>query len=158
MKNKNIVFFGPRLVSVFGKTTVGGGTILFENLIKEYNKNIININGDSDWVIKKIVFNIFILLKYAFMRSGQNIIFVAHRQAILFLMIDFLFRKKSTYRLIGANFDFWFSNQLVQKLIKINSKTLGFSVNQKTLNFSIIYVLRLQSRKILEQQRKNQLK
>ena len=34
IENKYISIYGPRLKSYFGKNTVGGGTVLFENLIQ----------------------------------------------------------------------------------------------------------------------------
>ena len=60
MIKSNIIFFGPRLLSVYGKKTIGGGTVLFENLMLEIKNNyhFINLNGDSKWTIKKYLYNI----------------------------------------------------------------------------------------------------
>jgi glycosyltransferase involved in cell wall biosynthesis len=126
MRSSKIIFFGPRIQSVFGKFTVGGGTVLFENLINivQNKHHIININGDSKWKLKKIIFNLVLIFKYLFYVKRRFIFFVAHRQAILFLTLDFFLRKKNTYRLIGGNFTYWFNNTLFKKMLQINSDNI----------------------------------
>lgn len=125
IQNKDIIFYGPRLTSFFQIKTVGGGTMLFENIVpflKLENIKHININGNSNFLIGKIFYNLYLICKYIFNINKYNVYFVAHRQAIIFLILDFIFYKKSIYRLIGGNFDFWFSNRFVQFLLKRNSK------------------------------------
>ena len=128
MINIKTTFIGPRLVSFFGKETIGGGTVLFENAILEIEKEhkIININGDSKWVFKKLLFNLILFSKYLLINPHHKILFVAHRQAIIFIIIDFFHRKNITYRLIGGNFDYWFKSPIVKYLLKKNSKNYTF--------------------------------
>ena len=118
------IFYGPRVISVFEKETIGGGTILFENLISEIDKHYsyINTNGNSDRISEKFLHNLKLIFTYIFKPSQSRVLFAAHRQAILFLFIDFLIRRKTVYRLIGGNFKYWFKNPVVKFLLKSNAK------------------------------------
>jgi len=44
MEKTKLIFFGPRLKSVYGEEAISGATILFENLINEINNSYECIN------------------------------------------------------------------------------------------------------------------
>ncbi len=119
------IFFGPRVNSVYNKETIGGGTVLFENLISVIKKkySFINTNGNSNFLVGTILYNIKLTFIYITVRS-KKVLFVAHRQAILFMFIDFFLRRKSVYRLIGGNFDFWFKSRTVKFVLRKNAKNI----------------------------------
>ena len=56
MKILKVIFFGPRVKSVFNLETIGGGTVLFENIIPiiKRKNSYININANSKLIIKRI--------------------------------------------------------------------------------------------------------
>jgi glycosyltransferase involved in cell wall biosynthesis len=125
MKYLKVIFFGPRVNSVYNKETIGGGTVLFENLISEIKKkyNFINTNGNSNFLVNTILYNIKLTFIYITVRT-KKVLFLAHRQAILFMFIDFFIRRKSVYRLIGGNFDFWFKSRFIKFILKRNAKNI----------------------------------
>jgi glycosyltransferase involved in cell wall biosynthesis len=122
MKYVKVIFFGPRVNSAYNIETIGGGTVLFENLISVTKKkyNVVNTNGKSNSLVKTILYNIKVSLLYITNKS-QKVLFVAHRQAILFMFIDFFIRRKTVYRLIGGNFDFWFKSRFIKYILRKNA-------------------------------------
>ncbi|OUV04595.1 MAG: hypothetical protein CBC40_04490 [bacterium TMED80] len=124
MSKKKITFLGPESRSFFGVQTIGGATILFDNIKQNIDSNyhLININGRSKWFFKKIIFNVYIFLKYLQSSTRQNVFFVAHRQAIIFMFIDIVLNRKSIFRLFGGNFEYWFSNTIYKWILKKSSR------------------------------------
>ena len=118
-------FVGPRSKSVFGFEKLGGGTVLFENLINRLGPYdvLINSNGASKLRSLNVLFNLWLIIRFLFISSKNHVIVMAaHRQAICFIAVNLIRRRDITIRLIGANFSYWYNDMLSKSILGLCSK------------------------------------